>query len=360
MGSVKKILIAPLDWGLGHATRCIPIIRWFCDAGAEVIIGGNGASLLLLRNEFPALKVIQLPDYQIRYSRTKKGLPLVMLLQIPKILQVISQEHKRLNQIVKAENLDLIISDNRYGLYHDRVRCIFLTHQLQIQVPQSLWLQKIVNVCNHRLLQRFHRIWVPDVKAQGISGRLSDAPSLGHVDFIGLLSRMEYRPQAETRYECLVVLSGPEPQRTLLEEMVLASLQKTKIKTLIVRGLPENTNRRMVSPWVEIVDYLGATELQDAISQSTILVSRSGYSSVMDWVKIRRHAVLIPTPGQTEQEYLGKHLTQKKWFLSVTQDEFELTDALEQYQKTIFSSFPTGNDEKIKEFCYREINEISL
>lgn len=355
MGSVKKILIAPLDWGLGHATRCIPIIRWFCDARAKVIIGGNGASLLLLRNEFPELQVIPLPDYQIRYSRTHKGLPLVLLSQIPKILQVISQEHKRLKQIVEEENLDLIISDNRYGLYHHRVRCIFLTHQLQIQVPQSLWLQQIVNACNHRLLQRFHRIWVPDFNNHGISGRLSDASLLDHVDFIGILSRMEYRPQAETRYECLVVLSGPEPQRTLLEEIVLASLQKSKTRTLIVRGKPGNTNRRMVSPWVEIVDYLGATELQVAISQSRILVSRSGYSSVMDWVKIRRHAVLIPTPGQTEQEYLGKYLTQKKWFLSVTQDEFELTDTLEQYKKAMFSSFPTGDEETYKEFCSREL-----
>jgi UDP-N-acetylglucosamine transferase subunit ALG13 len=196
---------------------------------------------------------------------------------------------------------------------------------------------------------------VPDFDDHGISGRLSDAPSLDHVDFIGILSRMEYRPPTETRYECLVVLSGPEPQRTLLEERVLASLQKSKIKTLIVRGLPGNTNRRMVSPWVEIVDYLGATELQDAISQSAILVSRSGYSSVMDWVKIRRHAVLIPTPGQTEQEYLGKYLTQKKWFLSVTQDEFELTNALEQYKKVVFSSFPMDNEETAKEFCYREL-----
>jgi UDP:flavonoid glycosyltransferase YjiC (YdhE family) len=163
----KKILIAPLDWGLGHASRCIPLINHLQKRGCEIIIAADGEQLSLLKKEFPGLESVQLKGYNINYSRYKRWLGVKILWQIPKILIRIRQEHNYLKNIVDKYCIDLVIADNRYGLYSKQIPCIFITHQLTVQAPFK-WLQNLIQKINYRYISKFAECWVPDFEGKKI------------------------------------------------------------------------------------------------------------------------------------------------------------------------------------------------
>lgn len=321
--NIQKVLVAPLDWGLGHATRCIPIIRALIANGFTVVLAAEGAQASLLQTEFPTLSILPLRGYRVRYSKRRRMLPLSLLVQLPRLLLSIRREKQWLDRVIQDQQVDLVISDNRYGLFSEKVSCVFITHQLTIKAP-FVWLEVLLQKVNYHFINRFTTCWVPDAGHDPIlAGVLSHPQHLPRipVQYIGLLSRFRQR-QAETVYDYCILLSGPEPQRSLLEEKFVNGLAAIKGKCLLVRGKPGSEETLTITGNVTVKNHLPGKELETAILQSKCIVSRSGYTTVMELLSLGKKALLIPTPGQTEQEYLAATLQQKAICTTISQEAF--------------------------------------
>jgi len=335
LSTSKKILIAPLDWGLGHATRSIPIINEFLYRGCEVQLASSGSALILLRQEYPKLKLHELVSYDVHYS---KIIPLTLSLffQIPKFLKRIREEHDQIERIVRDEKIDLMISDSRFGCWAEHIPSAFITHQINLQLPWTIrWLSPFVSYFNRQQIKKFKYCWVPDEPTDRISGKLSEANGL-NVRYMGMLSRFEKDKLVEIKYDLLVLLSGPEPQRTLLEQKLLTKLQGTLLNVLFVRGMPGYSIEMKQTPNMIYKNHLNAKELNQVIQESKIVLSRSGYSTVMDLAKLGKKAIFIPTPGQTEQLYLARQLRKRKIAYCTNVDNLDIAAAIK------FSSDYTG------------------
>jgi len=334
----KTVLVAPLDWGLGHATRCIPIIYGLLNEGHEVLIAAEGPIKILLQQEFKSLEYLPLKGYEINYSKTQYGLSIKILLQLPKILKAISFEKRWLKKTIKKYKIDIVISDNRFGLYNKEIFSVFITHQLLIK---SSYLQEWLQKLNYQLINKFNECWVPDFDIiHGLAGELSHPKKLPAIPvrYIGWLSRFEKSEEKEEKH-LLVLLSGPEPQRTILEKIIVIQFEKFLQPVLIVRGLPGSKTSLEVTPNVKYINHLPTEELEEAILYSTFVIARSGYSTVMDLFKLKKKAIFIPTPGQTEQEYLAQHLLQKQLAYCTNQETFNLEKTLEAARSFPYSFF---------------------
>ena len=323
MKTKKRILVAPLDWGIGHATRCIPIIKALIANEYEVIIAADSRPMHLLSTEFPKLEIVRFEGYNINYP---KYLPMSisMLLQIPKLLFRIKQENKTLHEIIKDYKINGIISDNRFGLYSQKIPCAFITHQLEIQSP---YFTESIKKFNYQYINKFDTCWIIDDKDHNLAGNLSKPNILpNNTLYIGPQSRFEYQ-ERKKRYDFLAIISGPEPQRTILEEGLVKTLKNRKEKSLIVLGKPELNNTQEINN-LTIKSHLNAKELNKAILQSNLIICRPGYSTIMDLEKLNSKAFFIPTPGQTEQEYLAKTFSQKKICYYQKQNEFDFEKAI--------------------------------
>jgi UDP:flavonoid glycosyltransferase YjiC (YdhE family) len=331
-----RILVAPLDWGLGHATRCIPIIRELVSAGADVILAGEGNAETILRTEFPSLKFVPLQGYRITYGKNKIDLVGKILLQIPRILASIEAENSWLEKLVSDYNVDAVISDNRYGLYNKKVYSVFITHQLQIKTGLAIT-DRLLEDINYNHIRNFDVCWVPDTEGKpSLAGQLSHPkrkPAIP-VDYIGWQSRFDKEFTGGNKH-ILVVLSGPEPQRTLLEEMIVNQLNNYDKPVVFVRGLPGDISGLDVPDNVSVFNHLGAKALEEKISGASFVIARCGYSTLMDLLPLKKKTILIPTPGQTEQEYLAQHLTKNCFALCVEQQHFHLSNLLD-----LASAFP--------------------
>lgn len=344
------ILIAPLDWGLGHATRCIPLIDELQHLGCQVLIGAEGQQASLLRKEFPKLLILPLPGYKIKYS-SGAGFGLKMLRQLPKTRKAIRNEKRWLGEILSKHQIDAIISDNRFGLYHPKIPSIIMTHQLQIQSPFSKGLEKWIRKINYTFLRKFTECWVVDAPGpENLAGILSHPAKMPDmpVKYLGNLSRFYKKDALSLKYDLLVLISGPEPQRSIFEKMILEQIKPLSLKAIIVSGQPEQPQEQRITDTIRKVNHLDSHQLNEALLQSKIVVSRSGYTTIMDLVKLHKKAILVPTPGQTEQEYLGQELMKKGYFLSIRQSEFRLSEALEKAEHFAFNTPPTLSMEQYK------------
>jgi uncharacterized protein (TIGR00661 family) len=322
-----RVLVAPLDWGLGHATRCIPLISGLIKQGYVVMVAAEGRTKLLLEQEFPTLEYLPLKGYSISYTKTRVGLFFSMIRQMPKILSSIRAENEWLKKTVKKYGIDIIISDNRYGLFNKEIHSVFLTHQLLIKTPVF---QKRLQKLNFYFINKFDECWVPDFNGEpNLAGILSHPKKMPAIPvrYIGWLSRFEKAEQKEEKH-LLILLSGPEPQRTILENKILKQLENFSQPVLMIRGLPGDISSIQVPPNVKFVNHLPAKELKEAIHNSSFVIARSGYSTIMDLLKLKKKSILIPTPGQTEQEYLARHLLEKQLAFCAQQQTFDLNKAL--------------------------------
>ena len=327
--NIKNVLVAPLDWGLGHATRCIPLIRALINAGFEVILAAENTQATLLKTEFPSLTCLALAGYRVKYSKQGGWLPLALLKQIPRLLLTIRKEHAWLKKMVVQYKIDLVIADNRYGLYHKKIPCIFITHQLLIKAPFA-WLEKLIQQLNYRFINRFTACWVPDAKGkENAAGLLSHPPKLPNIPlhYLGIISRFEF-DKAPLIYDYTLLLSGPEPQRTILENILINEFANISGKVMLVRGMPGGTEVLSIPHHIQVVNHLASAELEKLLHQSKLVICRSGYSSVMDLLCLQKRTLLIPTPGQTEQVYLAKLLAENNIFYSVNQNQLKLKDDL--------------------------------
>ncbi|HEY5771517.1 MAG TPA: glycosyltransferase [Chitinophagaceae bacterium] len=330
----KKLLLAPLDWGLGHATRCVPVIRDLLSIGSEVWLAGEGAQEKLLREEFSSLPFLPLEGYRVKYG--KAGLTGKLLLQVPSILQSIKSENKWLKEQVSKYQFDGVISDNRYGLHHENIFSVFITHQLCIKSPLGKWSEKFLQQWNYKFINRFHECWVPDEEGQNnLAGELSHPlkfPGIP-VKYIGALSRFKKKEVAEIKDHLLIILSGPEPQRTILENRVIDGVVNYNGTATIARGLPAERNIIPSTNTIHFYNHLSSEELNNEAMKAELIIGRSGYSTVMDIAALQKKSILIPTPGQTEQEYLAGHLMKKQFAFCIDQNEFSLLKNIEEAGK---------------------------
>jgi UDP-N-acetylglucosamine transferase subunit ALG13 len=301
---------------------------------ATVIISAEGRALALLQNEFPNLEYIPLRGVDIRYS-TKNFLVLKIIFSIPKIVNSIWQEHQILKKIIIKKKIDIVISDNRFGLWNKSVKSIFITHQLMIKLPG---VEKLLHKINLYFIKKYDECWIPDVEeSNNLSGDLShNYPLPNNAFFIGVLSRFQKKETPTVtaiNYDVMAILSGPEPQRSILEKLLIKQVQQSKLKALIVCGKTEIAQKKETLNTIEIVSHLNADEMQQAILKSNIIISRSGYSTIMDLAILGKKAIFIATPGQTEQEYLAKFLKEKEIAFCQQQSKFNLIIAMKEVEK---------------------------
>ncbi|UGU16684.1 glycosyltransferase [Sinomicrobium kalidii] len=317
-----RILVAPLNWGLGHATRCIPVIRALQENGFCPVIASDGIALELLKKEFPGLESIYLPSYQIEYAKEGKYFKLKMIWDSPKMVKAISREKKLVKKIVKERQIDGIISDNRLGVYHKKVPSVFITHQLNVLTGSTSWLSSKVH---RKIIKKFDQCWVPDMEEKpNLSGKLGHMKKASvPVKYIGPLSRLQ-KKELDIIYDLAIILSGPEPQRTLLENKIVREIQNYTGSILFVRGEIENSQNIQKKGNVTIYNFMRSEELETALNQSALILSRSGYTTIMDLVNLRKRAFFIPTPGQYEQEYLAKRFDKKGMVPFATQKDFRI------------------------------------
>ncbi|MBA3673729.1 MAG: glycosyltransferase [Chitinophagaceae bacterium] len=351
-----RILVAPLEWGLGHATRCIPLITELAAQNCEVFIAAEGATYSLLKQEFPRLTFLSLTGYRIKYSRNKYFLPWKLLTQVPKIAFTIYKENQWLKKIVKDHKIDAVISDNRFGMYHSTICSVYITHQLLIKTG-NIFTESIAKKIHRYFINKYNECWVPDFKENGLAGKLSHPKKLpDQLKYIGALSRFKLS-KVEKKYDLLITISGPEPQRTIFEDQILKDLKSYSGKVLFIRGMPDGNTLKLENRLLEIKNHLSAIKLNEAMLQSDIIVSRCGYTTIMDLVKLQKKAILIPTPGQTEQEYLAKFLMENQIFYTISQKDFVLQNALKEANLFPFS-IPAHNMEQYKNIINQFVQSL--
>ena len=309
MRQSKNILIAPLNWGLGHATRCIPIIKDLQQQGHRIIIASDGGALKLLQDEFPELEFEKLPAYRITYAKHSWLNRWHLLKQLPHIIRTIKKERQLTDELIKKYDLNLIISDNRFGIYSKDIQSIYITHQLKVL---SGWTTKLTTWIHAKIYNRYNEIWVPDVADEpNLSGKLSHfSKSINNkIKYIGILSRMKSK-NLPKKYDVLAILSGPEPQRSQLENILLEKFKTLNLKIALVRGVIDNKKDVENQYDITIFNYVTGKELEQLINQSEAVICRSGYTSIMDMAVMHKKVLMIPTPGQDEQQYLAHHLAE--------------------------------------------------
>ncbi len=327
MGNNKTILVAPLNWGLGHVTRCIPIIKALLKDSFKVVIASDGASLDLLRKEFIELESIELPSYNIEYPKNGSFLKWKLLLKFPQIKKAIYSEKKVIKQLVSEGKIQGIISDNRFGVRSSKIPSVYITHQLNVLSGSSTFFS---SKTHQKIINKFDECWVPDVEySPNLSGKLGHLKSSNlKLKYMGILSRMN-KIKLPTKYKYLLLLSGPEPQRSLLEEKLLEEFKNYNHSILLVRGVVETEQSINQKGNLTIYNFMKTTELEKAINESEIIIARSGYTTLMDLSTLEKKAFFIPTPGQFEQEYLAKRMSKLNHAPFCKQENFSLEKLIE-------------------------------
>ncbi|HBE40370.1 MAG TPA: hypothetical protein DDW27_04060 [Bacteroidales bacterium] len=370
MKNKKNILICPLEWGLGHAGRMIALAEKLSDLNHNIIFGAGENLLAFLRNEIPGHTYIRFPGFRPGYSRF---LPqyIVLLLKIPVLFYHIIAEHLRLKKIITEHSVDIVISDNRFGLWNKNIRTIYITHQPLIPFPRLLSSFEFIGVRLHRqIIRKYTLCLIPDLPGEiNLTGRLTHGIELPeNVRFIGILSRFAEFPEygspesfdvkSRQTGHIAVILSGPEPQRGILEKKVTGLLMNTGHRAIILGGKPHEKLSVRSSGNIIYHSHLNRHAMKNIITGSESVITRPGYTTIMELVSLNCSALLIPTPGQTEQEYLARYLSGKGWFKAVPQnklnEELILTGNMARWSKKIITE-----SRRLLDNAIREISEQS-
>lgn len=320
----KNILVAPLNWGLGHTTRCIPIIKALEENGFTPILASDGSALALLKKEFPHLTTLELPSYQIEYAKKGENFKWKLIKNSPKTINAILEEKKMVKKWVKEYDLCGIISDNRLGVRNKKVPSVFITHQLTVLSGKTTW---ISSKLHQFFIAKFNECWVPDTKDfPNLSGKLGHLSETNlNIKYIGILSRLQ-KKELPIQYQLMVILSGPEPQRTLLEEKLIDELEQYNEKVVFIKGKVEAEQKMEQKGKITFYNFMQTEQLEKTFNESEIVLCRSGYTTVMDLAKLEKKAFFIPTPGQFEQEYLAKKYKREGLIPTARQDKFKMDD----------------------------------
>ncbi len=331
-----KILVTPLDWGLGHATRLVPIIRHYRKKGHEILLGGEGQSLAFLREEFPGLQWVSLPSFSPHFS-SKSSQLFTLARQLPNFFYMIWNEHRATAEIVKKYDIDIIISDNRYGVHNRKCKTVIITHQLSpfVSAKTKDFRRRIVSFFLCLMVKQFDKCWIPDTTiGNSLAGELTKpALKLNNIKRVGLLSRFVHdKEQSFPGGPPLAVVSGPEPQRTIFEERVIRFFEQRNEEATIIRGLPLHPHKIERRGKIILLSHCGTQEFELLVRSAKYIICRSGYTTIMDLMILGRRALLIPTPGQTEQEYLALRM-QLFDFETISQDRMLFLDTETEFTR---------------------------
>lgn len=325
--SDNNVLVAPLNWGLGHATRCIPVIRALEENGFTPILASDGVALAMLRKEFPHLLTLELPSYEIEYAKNGANFKWKMLQNTPKMIEAILKEKKIVKKWVREYELIGIISDNRLGVFSKKITSVFMTHQLNVLTGNTTWISSQM----HRfIIKKYTECWVPDREEKpNLTGKLGHLKK--HDDkirYLGPLSRFR-KIEMPKKYDLMVILSGPEPQRGMLESQLREDLQQYDGNIIFISGKVEDRQKKEQIGNITHCNFMTTDELEIAFNESDKVLCRSGYTTVMDLAKLGKKAFFIPTPGQYEQEYLAKKLKKDGFVPYAKQESFTIGNLLE-------------------------------
>ncbi len=326
-----RIMVAALNWGLGHATRCIPIIRELEKHNFEPILASDGQALSLLEKEFPYLTSVLLPPYGIEYPKKGVNFKWKLMMESPKIMRAIKAEKKMTKSLVNKYDLQGIISDNRLGVRSKKLKKnVFITNQLNVLSGNTSFLSSYIH---QNYIRKFEECWIPDLEtSKNLSGKLGHLnPKPGNIKYIGILSRLE-KKEVPNIYDYIIILSGPEPQRSILESILIKELKDTSLKILFIRGVISEESFTINNPNINVKNYLFGKALEEAINCSKYVVSRSGYTTLMDLAKLEKKAFFIPTPGQWEQQYLAERMQELELAPYCQQEDFNILK-LEEIEK---------------------------
>lgn len=321
----KRIFVAVLNWGLGHATRSVPLIRELLLQGAEPVIGSDGDAAIFLKSVFPELQFINMPSYNVRYENS--NMYINMAKQLPNLCLTLTRERSFIKEIINKHNIKGIISDNRYASSSNKVPSVFIGHQLNIKISNIL-VSKSVNYLNWIFLSKFDKVWVPDVDGESsLSGELSRGFIHKDLSYIGPLSRLNADILPDSTYKIVAVLSGPEPQRTNFERILTSKLKLLDIPSLLIRGILKKGDEQKTGQ-LTVKNFANGDELVSLIKGAELYIARSGFSTLMDLAKAGSGPLLlVPTPGQTEQEYLANSLMDLGAALVQQQEKIDIQDA---------------------------------
>ncbi|MFD0932379.1 glycosyltransferase [Psychroflexus salinarum] len=336
------ILVSPLNWGLGHASRCVPIIHYFLQQGCKVSVASDGDALLLLKDEFPELNVLELNSSKVTYSTSGFFFYLKLILQGNGLKKRAEKDEALVEAYVKKHQVDLIISDHRFGAFSTEVKSVIISHQLQFKAGLFSLSSSYFNAKYHN---RYDEVWIPDTDTTpDLSGVLSQSRWIKiPTKKIGVLSKFK-KLKSEEDIDYLAVISGPEPLRSNFEEKLIQTFSSLKSKKcVIVRGVYDQEQLKN-QPHLSFYNHLKSEDLNKLVCRSKLVICRSGYSSVMDMACLGKKVFFIPTPHQGEQEYLAKRLEEFKIAPFSSQEDFKTTDL---NKLKFYSGF---NSEEIHQF----------
>jgi len=361
------VFVSPLNWGLGHSTRDIPIIEELLRHGHTVTVGSSGNALALLQRECPECNFLVFKDYPAPYSDSRFFLP-AFIAGIPSVLSAFAAERRRMEQIESENKFDLIISDNRMCVYSSRTPSYFITHQLRYSLPGYLYPFELLTMpFNSFFHGKFRGVIVPDIDPKNIDRKSDGSKNLSgklcrssikrtniRAYYAGILTGTRKLQVAED-LDYLAVVSGPEPQRSRLEEIVLRQIAALPGEKAVLLGSPQKERHEKIDEMTTVHSYVSSEEKAALMNRARFIITRSGYTTMMEMAELdKRHGLFIPTPGQTEQEYLSRYYAQEGWFLSRSQYRLNLPDDVQAAMS--FRGFPemAKTQENVKRL-YRDV-----
>ena len=352
----KKIVISPLNWGFGHAGRMIPIAQRLQQMGHEIIFGADADLIPMIRQELPGIEVIEVPGIKMHYSRFMPQY-MAVLLQVPAVIFASVREHRHLKRIIRHKHPDIVISDNRFGFFNRNLFCVYVTHMIRIPFPKPFRFLDFIGIILHRkIINRYDACLVPDIMGPAnLAGALSHVKKrYAKIIYAGLLSRFKaVNPMpAETEPYICLILSGPEPQRTILLRKVSSAAEKNKKKLIVLSTTKVDSSNNKDN--ITFVIGRPSSVLQSYIEKAEVVICRSGYTSLMELVSLSKRAIIIPTPGQTEQEYLGEYNNGRWGFTCIRQNEIDKID----FQGMTYPEYDTTFNEGSFRLIDEALNEI--
>jgi len=348
-----KAFVCPLSWGLGHATRCIPIVEALLENKVEVILGGNGASGRLLQNRFPKLRFVDAPFHEIKIHR---HLPawLSIIVQLPTLFCDLRKEKRFAQTIIDEYGIDFIISDNRYGLHSSKATTVLVTHQLHIILPLLLMpFEPILTLLVRLLTSHFTQIWVPDFSTNvNLSGKLSHLHQNEkmNVVYIGPLSRFRQTlpKNQKIKGKVVAIISGPEPRRSLIQKTIVKQATAEDVTLTMICGRPTD-NHVDKRGNITLYSHLSDENILAELSSAEVVIANAGYSTIMDLWRIKCHAILLPFSGQTEQQYLAKYHNFLGNHLVIMPNNFDLKTEMKKFTEFQFRSLKNTTSADLQE-----------
>ncbi|MEJ2216257.1 MAG: glycosyltransferase [Gemmatimonadota bacterium] len=323
-----RVLFAVHDWGLGHATRDLVLIRALLAEGHRVTVLSHGRALRLLEGELDSrCEFVALRDIPKPLSRRPFWFYVRMSLALPSVFYTFHRERRLVRQLHDAQPLDCIVSDSRFGVWLSDVPSLQLFHSLRQIIPgRPRGLEKLVECAQRRMLGGADRILIPDASHDGLAGDLSHDPHCdwgGRLEYIGPLASIRRR-DVDQDIDFFISVSGAEPQRTIFERLVLEQAHDLPGRVVVALGRPDGAPVIREDGRITVHSYLNRERQEDIMNRAALVVTRSGYSTLMELAELGRKALLVPTPGQSEQEYLARYHEARGHLHAVRQAELNL------------------------------------